>query len=656
MRASRLAGLLAALALAVLIVTMSIEYIFPSTVQGTLTYTRISGKPVTELTVHIPTSEEGKNIFKVFKLKATSAKGAWTVKPGPKGVDEYPDYWILSGPPLEPGESVKMSFEMDYTRDVDYEAYPWTVVADIETTAPVTVYENVFVSATASLLEWRQTITLILGVLAAASTLTAITFTFYEKPTPPVPEIPEALKDFAKPKKCPRWRYVCLRFFVVDRCGGSNEGLLKGVKYRKSAFGKLSDEAEKKILKLIEKASGLWEQCCIRLIPCRDDKGEPLFRALDPKRASYEEEKLSKAVKLGKYWTFLYAKATYMVDFCQLFKNRKLKTREMGKSINPIVKKRKSFVWREMNPKQFDGTPLEKFKSLFKEGMPVEKAFEEALKNIKKRGDRQVVENALKELQEELPKELKEEDVDVLKFLSEQVVDKHFGEKCVDVFVFGDYDDEAAGEEAGVALMPGRVIFLDEEVVTKDGEEGPITLAHEVGHNLSLGHVEDENNVMHPTCGGKKLNHETQCVKANRHLEKEERKLCDERAKRMFLEEKIREWRKALGEAEAYFKKVEKLHKKNEKKLERLEGKREKAEKNVKKYERYAEKEKSSRMREYYRKKANKYRLEAERYEREAEPLKKVGKALEEARDLVKGVKEGLGELEKELQKLKSEK
>ena len=457
MNVSKLAGLLAALALVALIITLSIEYIFPLTVEGTLTYTRISGEPITKLTVHIPITKEGENIFKVFKLEAASAKGAWTAEPGPSGVDKYPDYWVLSGPPLEPGERLKIKFEMDYTRGVDYEAHPWLIIADIETEAPVTVYENRLVTVVVNILEWRQTLTVILGFLTAALTMTAVTFAFYEEPTPTLLIMPKDLEEIEKPRKCPRWRYVCLRFFVVDKCGGSNKGLLEGVKYGKDAFGKLSDQAERKILRLIRGASKIWEQCCIRIIPCREGEGKPFLKALDPKKASYEEEKLSIQRRLGKYWFFLFAKAIYVVDLCNLFDDRKLRTHDKGKSVKPIVKRRKAFVWRKMSDQlsQLDGTPLEKVKDKFKEGSPVEEALKtakeelkRALENVEKKEDKEAIDKALKaleELRKEFPKTIKKKDIDVLKFLSENVADKHFGEKCVNVFVFGDYEDGSRG-------------------------------------------------------------------------------------------------------------------------------------------------------------------------------------------------------------------
>ena len=657
---------------------VSIECIFPLTVEGTLTYTRTSGKPISQLTVYIPISEAGENIFKVFKLKAASAKGVWTATPGPSGADEYPDYWTLSGPPLEPGESLEVQFEMDYTRGVNYEAYPWRIVADIETVAPVTVYEHHLVTIVVTLQEYRQMLTLILGSLAAALTVAAIASTISEKPPPTAFTYPpEARPVYEEAEECAEWKYVCLRFFVVDECGGKRkgkkEGLLKGVRYGRGAFGELSEEAAEKIQKLIEGASKIWEQCCIRLIPCRDSEGKPFFKAFDPKEAPYKEEARNPAVKLGKHWIFLFAKATYTVDLCQFLNNRKLITRNKGKSIRPSIKQRTKFVWtmKEADLKLFDKTPLKEFKDMFKAGRSVEDTFKEILRKIKDGSERASIKKALQELRKALP-EKEEKTIDVIDLFS-RAVDKSLSPKCINVFVFGDYEDTTAGEEAGVATMPGRVIFLDEAVVTKERYS---TLAHEVGHTLGLDHKEDEENVMHAVCGGSKLTRE-QCEKANTHLEGEakkdkESKLCDKKAIELFLKEKMRNLKEKVEKAKKYCGWIERLRKRyksqrsRERRIASLEKKAKKHEKKANEYEAEAKKwerkadecEKKSLKRtaktykakaERKRKSAEKERDEAKKYRIEIEALKNLDEALKRAQEALKKAENDLKKIEGEL-------
>ncbi|MDI9619622.1 MAG: hypothetical protein QFX33_02185 [Candidatus Nezhaarchaeota archaeon] len=101
---------------------------------------------------------------------------------------------------------------------------------------------------------------------------------------------------------------------------------------------------------------------------------------------------------------------------------------------------------------------------------------------------------------------------------------------------------QAREKEAGAAVLGGRTVFLDEEVVLENRFS---TLAHEVGHILSLGHHEEQDNVMHPVCGGSELSGE-QCAKVNEYLKA--RRLCDERSVKRSLERVLAEARRRLEE------------------------------------------------------------------------------------------------------------
>jgi len=139
LRSPHLLLLLAFLSLLFSTCFVFIDVKFPLKVEGNLIYTRITGESVNRITIYVPTLE-GKNIFKVYETKAISPRGAWAATPGPRGADEYPDYWVLEGSSLGSSETLQVQFTMKYNKGVNYEEFLWRVVADTEVEVPVTVY------------------------------------------------------------------------------------------------------------------------------------------------------------------------------------------------------------------------------------------------------------------------------------------------------------------------------------------------------------------------------------------------------------------------------------------------------------------------------------------------------------------------------------
>ncbi|MDI9609575.1 MAG: hypothetical protein QFX34_04760 [Candidatus Verstraetearchaeota archaeon] len=662
----RLLGLLAlfsAIALTAFLSSLFVLQVYPLTGEGGFTYTRVSGDPVSSITVCLPLSEDGENVFKVPRMSASSAKGEWACEPGASGLDMYPDCWVLSGPPLEPGESLDVRFTMEHVRDIRYEGYPWTVRSDVETKAPVAVYRSYLVTIVAWLEANSQAIATVLGALALTLALAAVVGWAFSRRVPEAyltgggegiafregPGAEEGLLGAMGEgeRRCERWRYVCLKFFVVDECGGSKKpsekkaGLLKGSKYReKGAFGDLSEEAARSILRLIEGASRVWAQCCIRLVPCIDEEGKSILKALDPERAPYEEP-VEGTVTVpverkdgGK--AYVEAEASYATDLCQFLTSREegrprrdLKTKDGRMKGERTLAK---FVWKEIDAGQLEGTVLGGHRGEFKEGRRVKGTLEEIIKKAKDVKEREAAEAALEEARKRLPEREGREEVDLLDLFS-KAVDSYFARKCVNVFVFGDFEDEAAqGDEAGIAELGGRVIFLDESVVLN---RSCGTLAHEVGHVLGLGHrAEDRENLMHPVCGGSKLD-EAQCEAANGRLK--EKGLCDEKSVRSYLE-------KALRMAEEFQKRAEELHKKYAD--EKARRKRiEECERQAKKLEGEAE---------GLRKKAEKAKR-SERLEREIEGKLEKARQLREEMRMLEEVERILRRSEEDVKRIKKE-
>ena len=539
---TRLLLLLALLSMSLLAFFIFLDIIFPLEVEGNLTYTRIAGEPVSQITIYVPTLE-GENIFKVYEIEATSPQGTWMVMAGPKGSDEYPDYWILEGPSLKPGETLQVQFVMKYDRNVNYEEYPWKIVADVEAEVPVTVYRIYLLDVVDLLSSYKTIISSILGAftiaLVSAALISAkktrLPVAFYKSKE-------ESGLVYQQVPECKEIHYVCLRFFIVDKCLGSREnpenklGLLKNVKYDGKGLGELSPEATEKILNLIEDANKIWIKCCVRLVPCLDEENKPIFKAIDigVLKPSLTLTLREPYLKVGEHLP-IKTKVTCALNPCSLLEGREMKGCDGFKKSKVKLK----ITWndeRVEDPQYEIGKEvgIEQYKEWI---LDTVESYEKQLtdkdlqRKIKEKAEKEGIDldkklNLLKEivksywalLNEGLKKEkdggLKIEVPVDLFHVFNKIVDEAYKERCINVFVLKNYSDSwYKSEEAGFAETPGRGIFLDEYIVEKC--KGNV-LAHEVGHNLGLHHHEAENNVMHVP-SGRSLT-EGQCEKVTRHL------------------------------------------------------------------------------------------------------------------------------------------
>lgn len=352
-------------------------------------------------------------------------------------------------------------------------------------------------------------------------------------------DLPERFTIFIDQKleKKGEYKYVCVRFFIVDKCGGrsedgsTKEGLLKGAKYTDKNFGELSEEAVNLIENLIGEASEIWEQCRIKIVPCLDENGKPRFYAFDPEGFP---AKKTKAGKIKKKMIFCNIKVAEEVDLCQFYTDRKMETCRGAKKGKTTILKVKWAKQREGFQKHCGQEDAE----ISKEDLIklLEKAIEDINTEIEETASRSRREMLIshKKDHENLLKGITnppEEDIDVLSVFG-IAVDGKFKERCLNVFVFKEFIDTSAEfDKAGIAQKPGRVIFLDESVVTSEGD-GKV-FAHEIGHNLSLGHHGDSENVMHEEIKEGNLD-DGQCKKVREHLsqKKNKKKLASEKEKK----------------------------------------------------------------------------------------------------------------------------
>ena len=347
-----------------------------------------------------------------------------------------------------------------------------------------------------------------------------------------------------KGEPCEEYMYLCIRFFVVDKCGGKDEdgstkrGLLKGATYDDKNFGKLSEDAAQSIENLIEEASKIWEQCCIRIVPCLDKNGKPFFAAFDPKDFPARSTYPDKITVKGDGETKANVTVTDEYDLCKMYKDRYMEIKK-GTADGEVqfwkdVKWGKNDHVRELSGKEGEVVPPETLK---KELNRLIKDYEKRMKEATDDEYKKYYLDRIEKINKRLTNKPHKTSVDPLDCFG-KAVDAKFGKRCLNVFVFEDFEDkDTEGEEAGFAQMPGRVILLDESVITSPEKDGNV-LAHEIGHNLGLDHHKNVNNVMHIPIEGNKLDGD-QCSKANEHLSKDENKnkLASEGEREKFEEE-----------------------------------------------------------------------------------------------------------------------
>ena len=557
MSLAKILAILTALLLALLLFIVSIEIVFPSNVHGRLTYVRASGEEVTEIIVYIPLYENGENIFKVSQMEASTSKGeVWSVTPGPNGVDDYPDYWILTGPPLRPGVELNVFFTMEKVRDIEYEAYPWRLQSDVETLVPVYVQKDYTVILVTLIENYRLNLAILLAASAAVLGGAAFFITvkkpseeevvYQEKPETPL----------ERPEKCKEWKTLCLRFFVVDECGGRRKkrkvGLLKGVKYGQGPFGELSENAVNKILRLMKSANTIWKKCCVKLAPCRDCRGKLIFKAFDPEGIRYNHVKVEELISEGLPYK-VRVQVYYNIDLCQFLQGRRLQTTKGSKEGYEILDK---VVWG-------DNSHIDELKD--------KKGEEISMEDFKPPLDR--FKDSYQKLLEKLEKKRKD-DFDLPELFKEVVEEPRgpYAKRCVNVFIFGYFKDKE--EAKGIASTPGRVIFLDESIVNKNEFR---VLAHEIGHNLSLKHETEKSNVMYRPKKGEAWNKEDcrkltskQCRIVLEHLNTKSGKL------KLCSKSEIEKFQKEGKRKKEEEKKIEKVEEKK-KPVKKVEVKEEKA-------------------------------------------------------------------------------
>jgi len=287
-----------------------------------------------------------------------------------------------------------------------------------------------------------------------------------------------------------RYRLLCVRFIVLDEPGAKDRtadgaGLLKGVKYNGKNFGEVSDATVAKARAALEKANAIWLQCfahcCWIRFDLHSEDGKPAVYALDPKgvpAVCENDDRIIHPPNRGKI------KVTETIDLTQFLDNqnsRNITMKDGGKD---------GTVDKEVTWAEDVGTDIKKGDSA-----------DEALKNAAKDAEKE----DWKKHYEQLAEKSSTATVNVLETFGD-LIDQQLGKKCINIILVNSLNDTGGtADESGFATIGGRNIFLEEGELTSD--TGAV-LAHELGHNLGLKHVQDASRLMNKGGAGPTLTEE----------------------------------------------------------------------------------------------------------------------------------------------------
>ncbi len=276
-----------------------------------------------------------------------------------------------------------------------------------------------------------------------------------------------------------RFRLLCVRFIILDEPGAKErkkdpKGLLKGVKYNGKNFGEVSQATVATTKAALEKANAIWLQCfahcCWIHFDLDTEDGKPAIYALDPKGVQVVvAESTFKLFHAPKYWD---VKQTLTCELSQLLDNQNPRDITMNDG-NAQITVNQEVTWNE------------DVGSDFKKGDSAQAAVERAAREADRKDTKESYEQRAQK-QFTVP-------ASVVGLLGASI-DEELGRKCINIILVNSLDDTGKkGDESGWASRPGRNMILEEKEL--DSTDGAV-LAHELGHNLGLEHVDDADRLM----------------------------------------------------------------------------------------------------------------------------------------------------------------
>ncbi len=497
---STLLGLLA-LVLAVLGAVIYVAYVYSVSVDGSYSLNlSVSGGTVEGVLIELPRDEGGELVYRVRDFTAVVAHGGVSEEVAPVFSDFVGDYPGLIEIPYTFGEGdylISGDFSLDPIMGVDYGAYPWKLVVGGEQFhAYPAIKESLGFRLILLIKEYRLPIIAGLSALAAGLGAASLTIlfrgtVFQERPaTPPAP-----------PKKgCESWCTLCVRLFRVstEERGGS----------------RLPRRYVEPFLRLLNYVNKIWRKCCIRLYPCLEN-GRVIAEYIDPRREVVVEVFRNTAGVGGAGIVYRVVRRLRASDIFSDERCTTLRARD-GRVKIPYTEFVEAW-WGSDGV--YGGGRHRKGERLGPEEL--RRFLDDVASRLEDESKRADV-SRVKSLIEPKRGEGEVEVTRVLEALAE--VCGH-PRRCIDVFVVGRYEEVGKARVRGFASTPGRTIVISSSVVEYGMGE---ILAHEVGHNLSLKHVNEPGNLMEPAITGKELSKE-QCEAAGKNCRSVKERLHDPR-------------------------------------------------------------------------------------------------------------------------------
>lgn len=496
--------------LLVLGIIVFIVYFYTLTIYGYYTIEiYVENTTIRTITIKLPRDEYGEPVYRVTEFTATlyTNKGSRDIEPT---IISYNKGFLETiGLQVDLGEgkhNITGRFTLETLHVYDYSNYPWTVYGDSEV---INIYPNIRKSIThnliASIKEFGLPLIYALSILliglASYSIYQLGRGIFYQqKPVGPI--TPAGAK-----KEC-KWCNLCIRFFKIDISRKNNSQLPKPF--------------IEKLLRILNKVNNIWRECCITFYPCIDSRNKIVARAINP-------NKIVEVIVESGYAIYQNMQIRYEVvwkiDASKIFEDKSCKSIKISNGkVKVKYREYVRAVWATTG--NYNGRR-------YGEGERVEPNvlrlfLDDVAKAIKeKKGDPGKIERLAKSV---WGRELTS-NVDVQSVLKALIRENNYYENCIDIVIVDKIDETTTEHvEEGYASKPGRIVIISSSVFDHEKEN---VLAHELGHNLSLSHIHENDNLMEAVISGSKLNKE-QCRAAhsncmdNKYIERKfSSKICD---------------------------------------------------------------------------------------------------------------------------------